>query len=248
MPRVLPWHEVAAAVGFIAIPFVCVVLAKVSSGAFVNRYAIPAVIGFAMLVGSATAFRRSATLRLVIAVSLTGWFLLSQAREFIQPTGFSVPVSQAQVDRSTEWLADRHRDLPVVVADPQTFTVLSHYGSPEVRSRIVYLADPDLALKYLGHNSVERGMLDLLRPWFGLNVVEFEPYMAAHSRFLVYGDFGRLSFLNWLPAELHARGWRTELLERGGENLLLLADRGEGGARAAEPRPPVRSPAAASTR
>ncbi len=60
-------------------------------------------------------------------------------------------------------------------------------------------------------------MLDLLRPWFRLNVLEFEPYMAAHARFLVYGDFVRLSFLNWLLPELHARGWRTELLNRGGD-------------------------------
>jgi hypothetical protein len=242
-PRVLPWHEVAAAGGFIIIPVVCVVLAKVSTGAFVNRYAIPAVIGFAVLVGSATAFRRSAALRLVIAVSLTGWFLLSQAREFIEPTGFSMPVSQAQVNRATEWLASRDRDLPVVVADAQTFAVLSHYGSGEVKSRIVYLADPDLALKHLGHNSVERGMLDLLRPWFHMNVVEFESYMAAHSRFLVYGDFVRLSFLNWLVPELHARGWRTELLNRAGDNLLLVAYRDHGATRAAHPAPPASSPA-----
>ena len=107
---------------------------------------------------------------------------------------------------------------------------------------MVYLADPDLALKRLGHNSVERGMLDLLRPWFRLNVLEFEPYIAAHARFLVYGDFVRLSFLNWLLPELHARGWRTELLNRGGDNLLLLATR-DRGTRAADPRLPPRSPA-----
>ena len=237
--RVLPWHEVAAAGGFAIIPVVCVVLAKVSSGAYVNRYAIPAVIGFAMLVGTATAFRRSATLRLVIAVSLTGWFLLSQAREFIEPTGFSMPVSQAQVNRATEWLANRDRDLPVVVADAQTFAVLSHYGSGEVKSRIVYLADPDLALKHLGHNSVERGMLDLLRPWFGMHVVEFEPYTAAHPRFLLYGDFVRLSFLNWLLPELHTRGWRTELLNMGGDNMLFLASRDRGATGPAAPGRPA---------
>ena len=241
---VLPLHELAAACGFIVIPFVCVVLAKVVTGAFVNRYATPAVIGFAVLAGFGTAvsFSRSAAMRLVIAVSLTGWFVLSQAREFIEPTGFSLPVSQAQVNRANEWLANQDPELPVVVADPQSFTVLSHYGSQEVRSRMVYLADPDLALKRLGHNSVERGMLDLLRPWFRLNVLEFEPYMAAHARFLVYGDFVRLSFLNWLLPELHARGWRTELLNRGGDNLLLLATR-DRGTRAADPLLPPRSPA-----
>ena len=106
----------------------------------------------------------------------------------------------------------------------------------EIKSRIVYLADPELALKHLGHNSVERGMLDLLRPWFRMNVVEFEPYVAAHSRFLVYGDFVRLSFLNWLLPELHARGWRTELLNLGGDDLLLLASRDDGATRRRRPQ------------
>jgi Dolichyl-phosphate-mannose-protein mannosyltransferase len=241
--RVLPLHELAAACGFIVIPFVCVVLAKMATGAFVNRYAIPAVIGFAVLAGFGTAvsFRRSAAMRLVVAVSLAGWFVLSQAREFIEPTGFSLPVSQAQVNRAKEWLANPDPELPVVVADAQSFTVLSYYGSQEIRSRMVYLADPDLALKHLGHNSVERGMLDLVRPWFRLNVLEFEPYIAAHARFLLYGDFVRLSFLNWLLPELHARGWRTELLNRGGDNLLLLATR-DRDTRAADPRLPPRSP------
>jgi hypothetical protein len=240
-PRVLLLHEVAAACGFIAFPFVCVVLAKVATGAFVNRYAMPAVLGLAVLAGfgAAAAFRRSAAMRFVVAVSLVGWFLLSQARELIEPTGFSLPVSQAQVNRATEWLGNRDRDLAVVVADPQTFAVLSHYGSGEVKSRIVYLADPDLALKHLGHNSVERGMLDLLRPWFGMHVVAFEPYMAAHSRFLLYGDFVRLSFLNWLLPELHARGWRTELLNLGGDNMLFLASRDQGATRPADPARPA---------
>jgi hypothetical protein len=240
-PPVLPLHEVAAACAFIVFPFVCVVLAKVATGAFVNRYAIQAVLGFAVLAGfgAAAAFRRSAAMRFVVAVTLVGWFLLSQAREFIQPTGFSMPVSRAQIDRATQWLANPDRDLPVVVADPQSFAVLSHYGSGEVKSRIVYLADPDLALKHLGHNSVERGMLDLLRPWFGMNVVEFEPYMAGHSRFLLYGDFVRLSFLNWLLPELHARGWRTELLNLGGDDMLFLAARDEGATRLASPSQPA---------
>jgi hypothetical protein len=67
--------------------------------------------------------------------------------------------------------------------------------------------------------------------------------MAAHSRFLVYGDFVRLSFLNWLVPELHARGWRTELLNRAGDNLLLVAYRDHGATRAAHPAPPASSPA-----
>ena len=76
-------HEFAVAIGFVVIPVATVILAKVATGAFVNRYALPAVIGLAVLAGFGTAFafRRSAAMRLIVAASLTGWFVLSQARE-----------------------------------------------------------------------------------------------------------------------------------------------------------------------
>jgi hypothetical protein len=223
-----PLAEMVVACGFIVIPFVTVVSAKVATGAFTDRYALPAVIGFALMTGfgTAVAFRRSPLMRAAALVCLVGWFGLSEARERIEPTGASMPVSQITIDRPAAWLrTGAEADLPVVIADPHTFTVLSHYGAADLRRRIVYLADPALALTYLGHNSVERGMLDLLKPWFHMNVVEFEPFVGEHSRFLVYGDFYRMSFLSWLTPELHRRGLRLELLNRQGDNLLLLVSR-----------------------
>jgi len=222
----LPLHEMAVAAGFIALPIVCVVIAKFVTGAFVNRYALPAVIGFALLAGLAVevAFRRRPVMRIAALVCLGGWFMLAQAREWVEPTGYSQPFPAASIARPAEWVSKvGERDLPLVIADAHTFTMLSHYGAPDIKPRIVYLADPDRALARLGHNSVERGMLDLLKPWFHMNVVAFEPFMAEHSRFLVYGDFVRLSFLNWLEPELRARGMHSEILNRGGDNMLLLA-------------------------
>jgi 4-amino-4-deoxy-L-arabinose transferase-like glycosyltransferase len=226
--RTLPLHELAAIAGFVLIPLMSVVVAKLVTGAFVNRYALTAVIGLSVLAGVGTelAFRRRPVVRVLVAVCLAGWFALSQARELLTPTGASLPVSPASVSRPEAWIsALPDRDLPLVIADPHTFTVLSHYGAPAIRSRVVYLADPARAMKVLGHNSVERGMLDLVQPWFHMNVLPFEPFVAEHSRFLVYGDFVRLAFLNWLVPELHARGWHTELLNRAGDNMLLLASR-----------------------
>jgi len=220
-----PIHELAAACALVALPAVCVVLAKLVTGAFVNRYALAAVLGLAMLAGWALelAFRPHAAVRLIAVVCFGGWFVLSQAREVIQPTGDTLPVSPALIQRSTDWLGARpERELPIVVADPQTFVVLSHYARADIGSRLVYLADPKLALQYLGHNSVERGMIDLVGPWFRMPVVAFDRFLAEHRRFLVYGDFVRLSFLNWLLPELHARGIRTELLNRAGDTMLLL--------------------------
>ncbi len=121
-----------------------------------------------------------------------------------------------------EWLTIANEpDLPLVIADPHTFAVLSHYGAADIRSRLVYAADPERALKRLGNSSVERGMVDLLGPWFHMNVVPFDAFVATHSRFLVYGDFVRLSFLNWIVPELQAQGFHAELLNREGDNMLL---------------------------
>jgi hypothetical protein len=222
--RTLPLHELAAIVGFVLIPLVSVVTAKLVTGAFVNRYALAAVIGLSALAGLSTelTFRRRPAARGLVAACLAAWFVVSQARELRHPTG----VSAATVARPEEWVAAvPDRDLPLVVADPHNFTVLSHYGAPAITSRIVYLADPDRALKVLGHNSVERGMVDLIQPWFHMNVVPFEPFVATHSRFLVYGNFVRLAFLNWLAPELRARGWHMELLNRDGDVMLLVASR-----------------------
>lgn len=82
-------------------------------------------------------------------------------------------------------------------------------------------------MKHLGHNSVERGMLGLLKPWFGMNIVEFEPFIGEHPKVLVYGRSG----LNWILPELQARGMRIELLNREGDNLFLLVTRPDSGAR-----------------
>ena len=227
-PAAPPLAEIAAAWAFVLIPVFCVIVAKVVTGAFTDRYALASIVGLAVLsgLGTAVAFRARPLLGLMAVSGLIVWFALSQARELIEPTGVSLPVARTTIDRPAEWLKSAPAgDLPVVIADPHTFTVLSHYAEPVLRSRLVYLADVDISLKRLGHNSVERGMQRLLRPWFHMNVLDFEPFIAQQPRFLVYGDFFRLAFLNWITPELRERGMHLELLNREGDNLLLLATR-----------------------
>ena len=57
---------------------------------------------------------------------------------------------------------------------------------------------------------------------------DYKPFVAEQPRFLVYGNFGGLAFLNWLLPELQARGMRIEFRGRRGENLFLLASRDSG--------------------
>ncbi len=70
----LPPHEWAAVTGFILIPLACLIAAKLITGAFVNRYALPSVIGFAVIAGVAIeqAFRRAPGLRALAVGCLAG--------------------------------------------------------------------------------------------------------------------------------------------------------------------------------
>ncbi|MDQ3753205.1 MAG: glycosyltransferase family 39 protein [Acidobacteriota bacterium] len=231
-PSSSPVHEIAAACGFIVIPVICVILAKLATGAFANRYALPAVIGFGVLVAliAAKIFNNRAVMGLALVICFGGWFLLTQAREIRDPTGNSLgPFTSAALQSGVElFQSEREQALPIVAAEPHTLVHFSHYAPPEIASRMVYLADPSIALKRLGHNSVERGMVDLIKPWFGMNVTDYKTFVAEHPRFLVYGNFGGLGFLNWILPELQAENMRVEFRGRSGENLFFLVSRDEG--------------------
>lgn len=127
-------------------------------------------------------------------------------------------------------------DLPVVVADPHNFMRLAHYAPRDLSSRFVYLADSQNSLHYLGHNTMDRGILDL-RPWFQLNIQESEPFKRAESRFLLYVHGGYLGgpwvngqvgpSLNWIVSDLTESGWHLELKVRRDNQLLFLVTRPE---------------------
>ncbi len=73
-----PPHEVVAAIGYLAIPGIAVVLAKLVTGAFTDRYALPAVIGVALILpwGAYHLLDRRAAMGVVLAALLGGWFVV----------------------------------------------------------------------------------------------------------------------------------------------------------------------------
>ncbi len=211
----VPVYEIAAAFGFVIIPIICVISAKFVTGAFTDRYAIAAVIGFSVLFAliAAKLFGNSALLPAVLVICFLGCFALLEFKTVQQVSGNS---SDNEIKLFRE---QAESNLPIIAADPHTFIELAHYAPPEITSRLIYLADPDAALKLLGHNSVERGMNDLLKPWFHLNIVDYKSYTAAHPRFFVYGKLG---FLDWVIPKLKEDGMRIELRATNGEKFLFL--------------------------
>jgi hypothetical protein len=212
-----PCHEVAAAFGFMVIPIVAVTLSMLATGSFTDRYALPAVLGFSVIVafGAHSLLNDRAAIAAILALSLCGFFLSLGAKSFSAIVTVREVQSQANKFLQSAGLSD----LPIAVSDQHAFIMLAHYGSPDITSRVVYLASPDASLYHLGHNSIEKGLLDL-QHWFPIRVEAYQGFIASKKRFLVYGSAGY--FLNWLFSELAAADLRVELLSRRDDTLLFL--------------------------
>jgi len=225
-----PWHEMAAAIGFVAIPVVAVVLGKLVIGAFTFRYALPAVIGLSIL--WAIAMYRIDRGRAILGTCFTLfaciWFMMAAVAQFKHQT-----VMMTSWSKNYDFLQSNvDATLPIVAADLHTFMTVSHYAPSSVSSRIVYLADPQASLRYLGHDTVDRGILDL-KPWFQVAVEEYETYIGSHERFLVFLEvqgernwlgyyWGRPWALSWLLYDLPRASVQIELMRRNENSLLFL--------------------------
>jgi hypothetical protein len=227
----IPIHEIGASFGFIAMPIVAVIFAKLVTGAFTYRYALPSVIGFSILLafGAFKLLGLRAILSVALIVSFLGGFIMLQVRSLQEILAVSQELDKTykfiQSKTESELPTKTESKLPIVASDLHTFMALIHYGPSDIASRLVYLADPEASLRYLGHTTVDRGILDL-KPWFGLKIEEYGAYMTSQRHFWVYVYrkrlYGRISGLDWLLADLIATNQRIELKGQNNGNLLLL--------------------------
>jgi hypothetical protein len=211
-----PGHELAAAIGFIALPFIGFLLGKFVTRAFNDRYVLAAVVGVSILFAQAShkmldGRRWSA--------GIIGLFFLA----FIGMRDRSILVSVGQQQKEFEQsltllrLANK-ANAPIVAADPHTFTEFSHYAPIDIASQMVYLADSAIAYRILGFDSIENNMIRLVGPTFNMKVVPLEEFVTSKPRFLVYGE---LNWLNWIIRALEEKRYRLELKANVGEKYLF---------------------------
>jgi Dolichyl-phosphate-mannose-protein mannosyltransferase len=211
----LAWHELGAGAGFAVLPIIAFGVGKIVTHVFVNRYALVSVLGISLL--PALILQRlprgRAVLGLGYLVLVSVWFTLAQRHTLsaldddVRSTTLAVALLRAT-----------HDDLPIVASEPHIFMTLAHYAPRDVTSRLVYLSDPAASLRHLGHNSVDRGMSELIGPWFHLPVRAYAPFVESHRSFLVYGNLG---WLNWVTAQLCDDHRELELQGRVNEDYLF---------------------------
>ncbi|HXF27715.1 MAG TPA: glycosyltransferase family 39 protein [Bryobacteraceae bacterium] len=207
-----PW-ELASVIGLVAIPLAAMAIAKLVTNGFSDRYALTGLIGVAVVL-CYLMFYISRGVTVIALIVWTGCLL---------SFGFNgnVLLSKGRTVRSDVageiHLLESTGKTPIAVAEVTVFHRLSFYAPRELVSRLTYVADPKESIKYLGHDTVDRGLL-ALRPWFPIHVVPLSIYLARTPKFLVYGYVGEWT---WLTYDLSRPGLHTTLVGRRKDRILL---------------------------
>jgi 4-amino-4-deoxy-L-arabinose transferase-like glycosyltransferase len=185
---------------FLLVPILLNIAMMPRHGQFSDRYAITTeaaiYIGMAILVGIRLKSNRSAgyaaaaILMVIFCLQAVLWPIASQP-----------PLKDASA------LASIRPDLPLVDANPATFFEMNHHEKPEILSRLFFLKDRSLALKYTHMNYFEdRLFVEELKPYFLIspNVVSYADFIHQHREFLVLGTFESAG--TWLLPKLKDDG------------------------------------------
>ena len=227
-----PLHEVVAAIGYLAIPAIATVLAKVATGALADRYALPAVLGLALILpwGAYHLLDGRATMGAILGVLLCTWFVtIAGLQSAIRLRG--EPGANEAVYRFFRTAVPDNE--PIVIPSPHTFFKLTYYAPPDLSSRLVYLTDPAAALRHLRTDTPEVGIREFRR-WTALRIEDYHHYLPAHPRFLLYADRGPWA---WLVPTLAATRARFDALSLDGPAPLFLVDTRPNGLTDALPAP-----------
>jgi hypothetical protein len=203
-----PAHELAVLVTFVALPLIGTIGALLVTGAFTSRYALPGVLGVAGLLGLATGrLHRITPVAGAVLLAVFAVWAAVEARHDTNAARF-----QAHVRRSTLAFLDRRAAAgqPVVVASGHDFLELSHDAAAAGgRPRLLYLADPRSAIRVIGTDTIDRGILEL-RNFAPLDVASYPAYARRGRSFELLSG----GTWDWLTAALHRRGARMTVVAR----------------------------------
>jgi hypothetical protein len=213
----MPDSELALLVGFVLIPAAGVIFAKLVTNAIVPRYVFSAVLGFSAL--SAHVLTRVAArgrvwifLILLAAVAGNGLLDIRWLMREAKPGQLDIP-TMAEVAA-----------LPVVIDDYLLYAQLSNYASPELLSRLIYLTDPERITHYTKAGQMELiTVVGIQKGQFRGQAGYLAPYLASHSRFLLFEPLRPEPDESWLAHSLLDRGasLRMIAIQAGGRWYLV---------------------------
>lgn len=213
-----PTYELAALATLALLPAFAVLMGKLVTGAFTDRYALPALLAASILLALAAWWTdaRQAVLGLAL-LAVLGAFAVQRIYDRYGEASADAHEQDAAVALLT-------RDGPpggaVVVASPHDFFELSHRMAGSARPRVVYLADAAEARRRLETDAVELGVTGMARV-APLRVEPYRRFLASHPRFVVYGREGAW---DWLSSALRDARADTTVVARNPEDGAPLLD------------------------
>lgn len=194
-----------------ALPILVMFVAKFITHGFTARYAISAIVGITVLLSyllyRITPQTKAAGTAAVIC------FMLFAMQVYLFGTKFRDQRESMATDLR---VLSTTGDQQIAVVHITVFHQLSFYAPRQIATRINYVSDPELAIKYMGHDTIDRGLMDL-NPWFPLKVVPAQSFLQDNREFLVYGN---ITAWSWLTFDLPKWG-ETRLVERNGQRVLF---------------------------
>jgi len=217
-----PSFELVAVLGLSGIVPLAILIGKFVTGAFVLRYALAGVLGvtFLLVWMLAWAFDKRSTPATVLALLFSCAFLIRMVPGVGATNGISGYNHSGVIQVLEHGVPN---DLPIAVADPMLFFELFHQSPAELRSRLFYAADPKIAIRRVGTDTMERALTDV-RTIASLPVKPFASVVNSSQKFLIIG-YPAVSF-GWLVEELTALHVPMSVVGSLGQGLILLAEPG----------------------
>jgi hypothetical protein len=200
----LPLHERVAVLSFAAIPFMVMTLAVLFTDAYTDRYFIIALIGWIIvLVDVGARLQLDARLVAFLAASFLVFAMLqaTQASRFWRH-------QQALLQPRFVALANACPVAPLIFNDHGLFLLSGFYGGKELESRRFIVADVEQSIRFIGHDTQNRGALDL-RQVFPEGILTLHEFDALDRDACVVGE---ATVLTWFEKYLLERNRSLELL------------------------------------
>ena len=210
-------YEVVAWSSIAAVPLFTMILAKTVTHAYVERYALSAMVGAVVLLchfGYAVVPRPRSFALILSTVGLL--YFGAQGVRTIRVNRLIVKMLAGNMA-----VIDAHAFSPLVIGDYTLFHQASFYAPRKQLQNVAYVADTQASIEYLSKDTVDRGALEL-RPWFPMNIVPRQQFISTHRDFLVYSYVGSWS---WITYVLVPPYYETRLLHRHDAEILLSAHR-----------------------
>jgi hypothetical protein len=190
----------------IALPLFGFAGAKITHGAFIERYFMASIIG--IIVAIASILRIAGGKAAYLSAALV--FLAIGSQEFGFWKGFNTRLDVPSMVSPIVALSNttRYPDLPIVLSNCAQYVEYWHYAPPAVFQRLFAFPDPAEAASYAGVDTADKIVL-ALRPYTPGRIQNFPEFVAAHPTFLLYSDGSRV---DWWPERLLHDGYRLERL------------------------------------